>query len=70
MLSYIHGQIGKQMKRDSSQQKVGGNTDQDKDGERGGHILHTLVKNIVLLWLKAVESVLINDRHEVYWIGL
>ena len=35
MLSFIHGQIGKQMKRDSKQQKVRGNTDQDKEGERG-----------------------------------
>ena len=35
----IHGQIGKQMKRDRQQKKLRGNTDQDKRGE--GHMLHT-----------------------------
>ena len=49
MLSYIHGQIGKQMKRDSILQKVRGNTDQDKEGERGSYITYSLTSEKILL---------------------
>ena len=72
MLSYIHGQIGKQMKRDSILQKVRGNTDQDKEGERGViyYIQLDFSKNIVLIWLDAAKSVSINDTYEISGIGL
>ena len=65
MLSYLHGQIGKQMKRDSSQQKVRGNTDQDKDGKRLViyYIHFEFSKIYVMLWLEAAKSVSMNDRH-------